>query len=539
MKYLIKISLLSLKNKIISLKLSDDFKAAIFIFIGINLGIIIYAASFAFFKYINSIALAGPLIVNKLISLIFLMAFIMTILSSLLISFSTIFFSKDIKWLLHSPIKTSTVFSYKALSTALYASWMVFVMLIPFILALGAAKQAKFYFYPGAIFFTIPLLFGASFLGSIFSLILMHFFPKAKIRNIIFIAAGVLFTLLLLILRLAQPEKLISSQGFEVLSQYLGYLDSPTLKFLPSWWYTSAVLGLIGQNIKKVILCFSMLIGSMLFLWIVLKYLAKKFFLNSINEGQIYASMNIKKDKFIKRSPIIAIFQKDIKVFVRDSNQWSQVLILASIVIVYLFSIYKLSFETLKMHNIMTLVNCALVWFVSTAIALRLSFPLISLEGESFWFLLTRPISKMKLFIEKILFGSIPVFIMAMILIIATNYMMDISKPVFIASIVSTASISILISCAAVSIGAVLPKFNYVNIPQIESSLGGIVFMLFTFFIIIVNIIILMQPVKLFYSNTYTNSLFVNYILFLVLFNLFLYVMIFTIGYNAFKRIER
>jgi hypothetical protein len=39
---------------------------------------------------------------------------------------------------------------------------------------------------------------------------------------------------------------------------------------------------------------------------------------------------------------------------------------------------------------------------VATAVSLRLSFPLISLEGESFWFLLTAPVSRLKLFIEKI-----------------------------------------------------------------------------------------------------------------------------------------
>ena len=45
MRHLIKISLLSFKNRIASLKFGDDFKAAVFIFIGINLGIVIYGAS--------------------------------------------------------------------------------------------------------------------------------------------------------------------------------------------------------------------------------------------------------------------------------------------------------------------------------------------------------------------------------------------------------------------------------------------------------------------------------------------------------------
>lgn len=539
MKYLLKISWLSFKNRISALKFAEDFKAAVFIFIGINLALIIYGASYAFLRYINSIAVAGPLLVNKLLALIFLTAFMMTALSSVIVSFSTIYFGKDLKWLLATPIKIKSIFSYKALNASLYASWMVFAVMLPFIAALGTVKNTGIYFYVSAVLFSIPFLASASFAGTAFSVLVMKFFPTAKVRNIIFVTAAVFFTALLVVFRLVQPEKLVSSEGFELLSQYLGYLDAPTAKFLPSWWYTSAVIGLIGQDIAKVLKYVVMLVAGAGGFWIILKILAKKYFIDGVNEGQAFTSMNIKKESFSKRSPLWAIFQKDVRIFLRDSNQWSQILILASIVLVYLFSMYKLSVETMKMHNTMSLVNCALVWFVSTAVALRLSFPLISLEGESFWFLLSSPVSRMKLFIEKIVFGIIPVAVTAVILILATNYMMGISLPVFILTLISTVFVSLLVSCAAVSIGTILPKFNYSNIPQVESSLGGVVFMLFSFFMIIVNLVILAQPVRLFYSSEYSQPVFVKYGFILILVNLCLFVILFAAGYNAMKRIEK
>ncbi len=539
MKYLLRISLLSLRNRIAAFKFSDNLKAAFFVFIGINLVAAIYGASYWLFKYINNIAFAGPLIINKLLALVFLMAFVMTVLSSIIVSFSSIYFSKDIKWLLSTPIKTVSVFSFKASNACFYAAWMVALAIVPFVAALGTVKGAGPAYYLLSLVFIAPFLASAGFIGTGFSVIIMRFFPKAKIRNIIFIAGAVFFTALLIVLRLIQPEKFISSQGFELLSQYLGYLNAPTAKFLPSWWYTSVVSALLAGDIQKILAAGALLFGGFAALWFILNILAKMFFAEGLDKGQAFAASKIKKESYKRRTPLDAIFQKDLKVFFRDSSQWSQVLILASIILVYLFSMYKLSFETMMMHNTMSLVNCALVWFVATAVALRLSFPLISIEGDSFWFLLTSPVSRMKFFMEKLIFGIFPVFVSALILICATNYMMGISLPVFVMAATATISMSLLISCAAVSIGALLPKFNYSNIPQVESSLGGIVFMLFSFFMIIVNLLILMQPVRLFYSNNYSQGAFAAYGAALVLLNLFFLVIITAAGYRAVKRIEK
>ncbi|MDR2427050.1 MAG: hypothetical protein LBD46_07750 [Endomicrobium sp.] len=539
MHYLIKISVFSFINRINSLKFKDDFKVAIFIFIGINIIFIIFAASCAFLKYINSIVVAGPLIVNKLIALLFITAFLMAVLSAVIVSFSTIYFGRDIKWLLASPIKLEDIFSFKATNSSFYASWMVFVVLVPFMAALGVIKNANILFYLFSIIFAFPFLACASFIGIGFTIIIMRFFPAAKIRNLIFIIGMIFFTFVLVFVRLIQPERFITSSGFEILAQYLGYLDAPTAKFLPSWWYTSAVIGLMSKDFSRIFIYASLLFAAAVLLWFMIKILAKKYYADGLNEGQAFASSNIKKKLFKTRSPVFAIFYKDIKVFIRDSNQWSQVLILASIVLVYLFSMYKLSFEMVKMHNTMSLVNCALVWFVAVAVSLRFAFPLISLEGESFWFLLTSPVSRLKLFAEKVIFGSIPVFAISMILMFATNYMLEISKPVFILTFAATASVSMLISCSAISIGTILPKFNYSNIPQIESSLGGLVFMLFSFFIIIVNILIIMQPLRLFYLKKYDAATFFEFGFVLLLIDAIFGIIILAAGYNALKRIER
>jgi predicted membrane protein len=56
---------------------------------------------------------------------------------------------------------------------------------------------------------------------------------------------------------------------------------------------------------------------------------------------------------------------------------------------------------------------------------------------------------------------------------------------------------------------------------------------------IIVNIVIIMQPLRLFYMKKYAQAAFMQYGLALLLIDAVCFVIIFGAGYNALKRIEK
>jgi hypothetical protein len=62
---------------------------------------------------------------------------------------------------------------------------MVVLAFCPFLLAYGKAYSLKIPFYLQVAFVLIPLLVIAASVGIIFSLILMHFFPAKKTRDIL------------------------------------------------------------------------------------------------------------------------------------------------------------------------------------------------------------------------------------------------------------------------------------------------------------------------------------------------------------------
>src|SRR5437762_13581047 len=78
---------------------------------------------------------------------------------------------------------------------------------------------------------------------------------------------------------------------------------------------------------------------------------------------------------------------KELRLFFRDTTQWSQLILLAVLVVVYVFNIKFLPLRgegvTFFLANVIPFVNLILAGFVLASIAARFIFPGISLEGRT------------------------------------------------------------------------------------------------------------------------------------------------------------
>ena len=86
---------------------------------------------------------------------------------------------------------------------------------------------------------------------------------------------------------------------------------------------------------------------------------------------------------------------KEVRVFFRDTTQWSQLILLAVLVMVYVFNIKFLPLRgegmTFFLVNVVPFLNLVLAGFVLASIAARFIFPGVSLEGRTFWLLRIEP----------------------------------------------------------------------------------------------------------------------------------------------------
>ena len=101
--------------------------------------------------------------------------------------------------------------------------------------------------------------------------------------------------------------------------------------------------------------------------------------------------------------------------FLRDVSQWSQLLLLLALMLVYLYNFRVLDLERVPymsgiVKNVYALINLGMAGFVMATVAVRFVFPAVSAEGAAFWIIRTAPIAPRDFLWSKFWTGLVPVF---------------------------------------------------------------------------------------------------------------------------------
>jgi ABC-2 type transport system permease protein len=178
-----------------------------------------------------------------------------------------------------------------------------------------------------------------------------------------------------------------------------------------------------------------------------------------------------------------SLIAKDIRTFFRDTTQWSQLILLAVLVVVYVYNIKVLPLFSGEevgffLINVISFLNLGLAGFVLAAIAARFLFPAISLEGRTLWLLRSSPLDLRSLLWSKFWVGLTPLLVLALALTIGTNIILRISGFMMVLSVVTITVMTFAIAAMALGFGAVFPKFDTENPAEIPTSFGGLLFMM-------------------------------------------------------------
>ena len=466
-----------------------------------------------FLGFLQKAPLIGPLIVWKLTAMAFLAAFVMVIISSLLTSLGTLYYSSDLRFLFHSPVDFKVIFIDKCLEVLIFSSWMLALALAPYALALAITDHygAGFLFAFAALL--PPFLWLAALWGAAATLLLLYFFPSSRTRDMVWILSSLSLTLVYAFIRWAQPEKLVRPDALHVISAYLEYLQAPTAPFLPSWWLTKALWDWTAGRLGGFALWAALLWLCAAATFAGLVALAGRLYLTAYSGAQesprVRRSTEISPvvSRFWRMFPsggvLAALFWKERRTFFRDVRNWSQILLIAGLVFVYLFSIDKLPLDNADLKSLVSFLNIGAAGFVLSSLSLRFTFPAISLESRQWWILKSAPLPISAIMREKFLFSAIPMTGLALILGAVTNHLLRADAFSSRLSLASLLVLAVVLSAMGVGFGALFPKFDAESVHQIESSLGGFVYMSCSFFFIAMTVAVLAWPMRMHFMGLF------------------------------------
>ena len=339
----------SLKHRVRSPSRKDVIKPAILSFIAL----IFWSGTFIIFyrvlAYFQGIESLGDFLAAKLLSMVFLVFFSVLVFSNIITSLSTFYLSDDLQLVLSFPVSVSEVFLAKLTETAFNSSWMVLLFGFPIFLTYGIVYHAPLIFYGVCLLVFVPFLIIASCLGVMIVMVLVNIFPARRTRDLLFLLSILFVVSLYLLFRFLKPESLVDPENFANLVDYFTTLRTVSSPFVPSFWATETLLPFLqSYRNDDSIFYLSMLWSTSLALLVLGDWLAGHVYFGGWSKSQESRRLRFSQSSFFNRmvdlitrpfSPATrAIMEKDLKTFFRDTTQWSQLLLLLSLVIVYLYN---------------------------------------------------------------------------------------------------------------------------------------------------------------------------------------------------------
>ncbi|MBW7934615.1 MAG: hypothetical protein H3C62_13625, partial [Gemmatimonadaceae bacterium] len=448
----------------------------------------------------------GELLAGKLLGLMLVSFFSLLLLSNVITALSSFFLAKDLDLLVSAPVDWLRVYSAKLLETTIFSSWMVVLMAIPMFAAYGVAYEGGWAFAPFVVLTLIPFLVIPSVLGSATTLLLVNIFPARRTRDILSVIAVMTAGGIVLLFRLVRPEKLARPEGFRSLVDFIAVLRGPTSPLLPSEWLQKSVMGFLGEHPDWL---------SLYMLW---STAAALVVLGAVLHRALYATGFSKAQESAERwahagalqrlamrllAPIGTLkrelVMKEVRLFFRDTTQWSQLILLAVLVVVYVFNIKYLPLRgegiTFFLINVVPFLNLVLAGFVLASIAARFIFPGVSLEGRTLWLLRSSPLAMRDLLWAKFWVGTLPLLLLALGIVVVTDYLLQVSTFMFLVSVFTITFMTFAIAGLAIGFGTMFPQFETENAAQIPTSFGGLVFMMASVGMIGGTIILEARPV--------------------------------------------
>ena len=438
-------------------------------------------------------------------SWLFLTFLSFVLFSAIVSALSTFFLSEDLRLLLAAPIPAKTLFYSRFAKTATQASWMVVVFMLPVLLGVGVARCAGPLYYLTAVLTLVPFVLIPVALGAVTTLLLVNTFPARRARDILMLM-GLLFAgALLALLRFLRPERLLNVESLPEVADFFTVLQSPVTPLLPSFWAGESLFTGLQGHVDWLHL--GSLWTTALAATVVARAVYGRFYFTGWSKAQEARKARFTRLRWLEAlmshtpMPIAwrSLVTKDLKVFLRDTTQWSQLLLLVALSAVYLYNFSVLDLGRIPwmagtLKNIYAFVNLGLASFVLSAVAVRFVFPSVSAEGPAFWIVRTSPVSLRAFLWSKFWTGFVPVLVLAEVLTIASNEFLGVSTVLKVVDAVAIFFMTIALVGLAAGMGAQYPRFRAENLTQVAGSYGGIAYMVAAVGFIVVEIFLIGWP---------------------------------------------
>lgn len=455
---------------------------------GITLSILvpgIYLLFHFLFSYIYSLESTfpgfGTALARRLLGMTFMSFGIFIGISSFISGVSAMFRSGETSLLLTLPVRDRLIAFFRMIESWFNAGWATVLLGIPIIIAFNVALEynllsslialALFPFLLVVWVSSGTILLGASIRMSQSS---------GKLWRAAIILGLIISASIYLILKSSGPEGIVAEEttALDAVHKFVADLPVAGGRFWPHILFGNAVSSVNNgiwidalRNAGILILESSIAI-LLAYITICPGFRTRFSAVSTFSSHRRSSSLLLRS-----RGRFSTMLQKDILVFLRDPVQWSQLLLLTGLFLIYAFNInrFPMDIGSPLWRSIVVYLNFSFSCFVTATILVRFTFPSISLEGAGISYILQLPAGRKMLLKSKLLESFI--FITPFILGIGiwSTIAIGAGTVLVVSSTVALGLMCIALVNINTCLGAVFPRFDKSSAASIASGHGGII----------------------------------------------------------------
>ena len=445
----------------------------------------LYGLFYAMFEYLSSQTLEAVVAVPLLFSFFFVALLVLLTFSNAILAYSALYDRNEAVYLLTAPLAPRAVVTIKYLEVLFFSSWSVILLGLPLMMAVAKFTPEPDLFYP--LFLALFLFFvpipGAA--GLVVAWLAACYLPRSARKTVFCVVAAAAMIGTIWGLRFLQRM-----EGMEAdwLSVFLFRMDFVQSALLPSTWITRGVEHAMHDRLDQAVMYLLLLAANALFLsWLAIVFTGDRL-LMAIDRASVGRSGAARLPASASGGVLGAVFcylphpvrliaVKDLRTFLRDPLQWSQLAILVGLMALYLVNMPRFQVELLSERWALAvpLLNFGAIGFILATFTSRFVFPLVSLEGHQFWLLGLLPMERRRLLQAKFAFAmtvSVTVGVGAMAL---AAVVLRIAAAWVAVHLVVTFALCVGLCGMAVGVGARMPVLHQRNPARIASGFGGTV----------------------------------------------------------------
>lgn len=393
-----------------------------------NLGSLVVFGSFAvgafyFSNFITAYLLEdvriGLFLFHRFVGMLLFVFFVTINLGNMVVSFSTLYRTPEVNFLLTSPVSYLNIFVIKFLDNFFYSSGTLFMVGFSVLLGYGFYFGLPWHFYLLMMFgVLVPFMFLAACIAVIVLLLLMKLASKVNFR--LLVAGIVLFYIgqVYFYFQVSSPVHLVREvmKYYPYVDLYFGSLDPVAVKLLPNFWVSEILYFYVTKNFSAVTGYTALLVLSTAGMFVAALAIANAVFYSTWITSLSIKSLTVRSLEFrntffsFGRRSFFApqtevILKKELWQFLREPSQWIHFVVMMALLLIFLSSVSTLNIklDSPELKAVVYLVVFIFNIFLINSLALRFGFPMLSLEGNAYWSIRSSPVSPSKVYWIKFL----------------------------------------------------------------------------------------------------------------------------------------